>query len=80
MFFLFFCVLYHKNKKRPLITKENPKFIGGKEKSEKLNDIYEDIAIRNECEFMGNEDWEVISLQKFLQFLLDFYNTLFLAH
>ena len=43
----------------PLITKENPKFIGGKEKSEKLNDIYEDIAIRNECEFMGNEDWEV---------------------
>ena len=34
----------------PLITKENPKFIGGKEKSEKLNDIYEDIAIRNECE------------------------------
>lgn len=43
----------------PLITKENPTFIGGKEKSEKLNDIYEDIAIRNECEFMGNEDWEV---------------------
>ena len=43
----------------PLITKENQKFIGGKEKSEKLNDIYEDIAIRNECEFMGNEDWEV---------------------
>lgn len=40
----------------PLITKENQKFIGGKEKSEKLNDIYEDIALRNECYFMNNED------------------------
>lgn len=43
----------------PLIEKENPKYIGGKEKSEKLNDIYKDIAERNGCEFMGNEDWEV---------------------
>ncbi|MBP3464370.1 MAG: GDSL-type esterase/lipase family protein [Clostridia bacterium] len=43
----------------PIITKENPKFIGGKAKSEKLNEIYEDIAIRNECEFLGNEELEV---------------------
>lgn len=43
----------------PEITKENPKFIGGIEKSRKLNEIYEDIAMRNDCEFMGNEDWQV---------------------
>jgi len=43
----------------PVISKENPNFIGGKAKSEKLNEIYEDIAIRNECEFMGNEELEV---------------------
>lgn len=43
----------------PVIAKENPKFIGGKAKSEKLNEIYEDIAIRNECEFLGNEELEV---------------------
>lgn len=43
----------------PVITKENPKFIGGKIKSEKLNEIYEDIAARNECDFMGNEELEV---------------------
>jgi lysophospholipase L1-like esterase len=43
----------------PEITKENPKFIGGIEKSQKLNEIYEDIAMRNDCEFMNNEDLEV---------------------
>lgn len=43
----------------PEITKENPKFIGSIEKSQKLNDIYEDIAIRNGCDFIGNGDWEV---------------------
>lgn len=43
----------------PEITKENPKFIGGIEKSRKLNEIYEEIAIRNGCEFIGNEDWQV---------------------
>lgn len=43
----------------PEIAKENPKFIGGIEKSRKLNEIYEDIAMRNDCEFMGNEDWQV---------------------
>ena len=40
----------------PEITKENPKFIGSIEKSQKLN---EDIAIRNGCDFIGNGDWEV---------------------
>ena len=43
----------------PEITKENPKFIGSIEKSQKLNDIYEDIAIRNGCDFIGNGYWEV---------------------
>jgi len=43
----------------PEITKENPKFIGSIEKSQKLNYIYEDIAIRNGCDFIGNGDWEV---------------------
>ncbi len=42
----------------PVITKENPKFIGGVEKSEKLNDIYQDIALRNNCYFIGNEEWK----------------------
>lgn len=42
----------------PVITKENPSFIGGIEKSQKLNEIYEDIAMRNDCEFMDNEDLE----------------------
>ena len=43
----------------PVITKENPNYIGGIEKSEKLSAIYEDIAIRNGCEFLDNEDLEV---------------------
>lgn len=43
----------------PVITKENPKFIGGIEKSQKLGEIYEDIAMRNDCDFIGNEDWQV---------------------
>ena len=38
------------------VTKENPNYIGGIAKSEKLSEIYEDIAVRNDCEFMGNED------------------------
>ena len=42
-----------------IITKENPKFIGGIEKSRKLSEIYEDIAMRNDCDFIGNEDWLV---------------------
>ena len=43
----------------PVITKENPNYIGGIEKSEKLTGIYEDIAIRNNCEFIGNDDLDV---------------------
>ena len=42
-----------------MITKENPKFIGGIAKSQKLGEIYEDIAMRNDCDFIGNEDWQV---------------------
>ncbi len=42
----------------PLITKENPKFIGAIAKSEKLNEIYRDIAMRNKCYFIGNEEWK----------------------
>ena len=37
-------------------NKKNPNFIGGIEKSQKLSEIYEDIAMRNDCEFMGSED------------------------
>lgn len=40
----------------PLITKENPKFIGGMEKSEKLNEIYRNIALENNCYFLDNSD------------------------
>ena len=40
----------------PVITKENPNYIGGIAKSEKLSEIYEDIAVRNNCEFMSNDD------------------------
>ena len=43
----------------PIITKESPKFIGGIEKSKKISEIYEDIAMRNDCEFIGNEEWLV---------------------
>ena len=43
----------------PIITKENPKFIGGIEKSKKIAEIYEDIAVRNDCEFIGNDEWLV---------------------
>lgn len=42
----------------PRITKENPTYIGGIEKSEMINDIYEDIAMRNNCLFISNEDLE----------------------
>lgn len=42
----------------PLILKENPNYIGAIQKSERLNDIYEDIAIRNDCLFLSNEDLE----------------------
>ena len=42
----------------PVITKENPNYIGGIEKSEMMNDIYKDIALRNNCFFLGNEDLE----------------------
>lgn len=40
----------------PLITKEDAKFIGGVEKSEKLNDIYKNIALENNCYFLDNTD------------------------
>lgn len=40
----------------PLITKDNEKYIGGVEKSEALNDIYKDIAMRNNCLFLSNDD------------------------
>ncbi len=42
----------------PVITKEGPNFIGGIAKSEKLNEIYQDIAMRNDCYFVGNEEWK----------------------
>lgn len=43
----------------PIITKENDKFIGGIEKSQKLSSIYEEIASRNGCYFIGNDDLQV---------------------
>ena len=42
----------------PLVTKENPNYIGAIKKSEMLNDIYEDISIRNDCIFLSNQDIE----------------------
>lgn len=42
----------------PLVTKENPQYIGAIQKSEMINDIYEDIAVRNNCLFLSNEDLE----------------------
>ncbi len=42
----------------PVITKENPNYIGWIEKSEMINDIYKDIALRNNCLFLSNEDLE----------------------
>lgn len=40
----------------PNITKESEKYIGGIEKSEKLAEIYENIALRNNCIFQDNSD------------------------
>ena len=40
----------------PIISKEDQNFIGGIAKSQKLTEIYEDIAFRNNCEFLSNED------------------------
>ena len=40
----------------PNITKESEKYIGGIEKSEKLAEIYENIATRNNCMFLDNGD------------------------
>ena len=40
----------------PNITKETEKYIGGIEKSEKMAEIYETIAIRNNCVFQDNSD------------------------
>lgn len=38
--------------------KEDDKYKGAEEKSKKLNDIYKDIAKRNDCYFIDNKDLE----------------------